>query len=117
MSILPVGLQVCSRSSSDFHERNRFPQVLLNNAYTGWDGIAELLRPQHGLKVYVKAADPLNCLQIYTPSVDADFVCIEPVNHTADALNNVGKFATVCPQWLENDESLSIICSIESQEL
>ena len=103
--------------SSDFRERSGFPHGLLNNAYTGWDGIAELIRPQHGLNVHVKAADPLSCLQIYSPSVDANFVCIEPVNHTVDALNNVGKPGTVCPQWLENDECLSATCSVEPMEL
>ena len=77
-----------SGSSSDFRERNVLK--VSENAYTGWDGIAELMRPQHGLKVHVKAADPLSCLQIYSPSVVADFVCIEPVNHTVDALNNIG---------------------------
>jgi aldose 1-epimerase len=106
-----------SGSSSDFRERNRFPDGLLNNAYTGWDGIAELMRPQHGVKALVKAAEPLRCLQIYSPSVHADFVCIEPVNHTVDALNNVGKPGTVCPQWLEKDECLSVTCSIEPEEL
>ena len=106
-----------SGPSSDFRERSGFPHGLLNNAYTGWDGIAELIRPQNGLNVHVKAADPLSCLQIYSPSVDADFVCIEPVNHTVDALNNVGKPGTVCPQWLENDECLSATCSVEPMEL
>ena len=75
------------------------------------------MRPQHGLKIYVKAADPLSCPQIYSSSVGADFISVEPVNHTVDALNNVGKFGTICPQWLENDESLSVTCSIEPQEL
>ena len=75
------------------------------------------MRPQHGLKIYVKAVDPLRCLQIYSPSAEADFVCVEPVNHTVDALNNVGKPGTVCPQCLENGESLSVTCSIEPQEL
>ena len=106
-----------SGPSSDFRERSGFPHGLLNNAYTGWDGIAELIRPQHGLNVHVKAADPLSCLQIYSPSVDADFVCIEPVNHTVDALNNVGKPGTVCPQWLEKYECLSATCSVEPMEL
>ena len=106
-----------SGPSSDFRERSGFPHGLLNNAYTGWDGIAGLIRPQHGLKVHVKSADPLRCLQIYSPSVDANFVCIEPVNHTVDALNNVGKPGTVCPQWLENDECLSATCSVEPMEL
>ena len=106
-----------SGSSSDFRERNRFPQGLLNNAYTGWDGVAELMRPQHGLTVHVKAADPLCCLQIYSPSVDAGFVSVEPVNYTVDAQNNVGKPGMVCPQCLENGESLSVTCSIEPQEL
>lgn len=106
-----------SGPSSDFRERSGFPHSLLNNAYTGWDGIAGLIRPQHGLKVHVKSADPLRCLQIYSPSVDANFVCIEPVNHTVDALNNVGKPGTVCPQWLENDECLSATCSVEPMEL
>ena len=106
-----------SSSSSDFREKGGFPRGLLNNAYTGWDGIAELLRPQQGLKVHVKAADPLSCLQIYSPLVDADFVCVEPVNHTVDALNNVGKPGTVCPKWLENNESLSVTCSIEPEKM
>ena len=106
-----------SGPSSDFRERSGFPHSLLNNAYTGWDGIAGLIRPQHGLKVHVKSADPLSCLQIYSPSVDADFVCIEPVNHTVDALNNVGKPGTVCPKWLENNESLAVTCLIEPEEL
>ena len=75
------------------------------------------MRPQHGLKLHVKAADPLRCLQIYSPSVEADFVCVEPVNHTVDALNNVGKPGTVCPQWQEKDECLSVTCSIEPEEL
>ena len=75
------------------------------------------MRPQHGLKIHVKAADPLRCLQIYSPSVEADFVCVELVNHTLDALNNVGKPGTVFPKWLENDENLSVTCSIEPEEL
>ena len=75
------------------------------------------MRPQHGLKIHVKAADPLRCLQIYSPLVDAGFVCVEPVNHIVDAQNNVGKPGMVCPQWLENYESLSVTCSIGPQEL
>ena len=75
------------------------------------------MRPHHGFEIHVKAADPLRCLQIYSPSVDAGFVCVEPVNHIVDAQNNVGKPGMVCPQWLENDESLSVTCLIEQQEL
>ena len=75
------------------------------------------MRPQHVLKIHVRAADPLRCLQIYSPSVDAGFVCVEPVNHIVDAQNNVGKPGMVCPQWLENGESPLVNCSIEPQEL
>ena len=75
------------------------------------------MRPHHGFEIHVKAADPLRCLQIYSPSVDAGFVCVEPVNHIVDAQNNVGKLGVVFPQRLENDESLSVTCSIEQQEL
>ena len=75
------------------------------------------MRLQHGSKIHVKAADLLRCLQIYSPSVDADFVCVELVNYTVDAQNNVGKPGMVCPQCLENGESLSVTCSIEPQEL
>ena len=74
-------------------------------------------RPQQGLKIHVKAADPLSCLQIYSLSVDTDFVCVELVNYTVDAQNNVGKPGMVCPQCLENGESLSVTCSIKPQEL
>ena len=74
-------------------------------------------RPQQGLKIHDKAADPLRCLQIYSLSVDTDFVCVELVNYTVDAQNNVGKPGMVCPQCLENGESLSVTCSIKPQEL
>ena len=74
-------------------------------------------RLQQGLKIHVKAADPLRFIQIYSPTLEANFVGVEPVNHTVDALNNVGKPGTVCPQCLENGESLSVTCSIEPQEL
>ena len=45
------------------------------------------------------------------------FVCVELVNYTVDAQNNVGKPGMVCPQCLENGESLSVTCSIKPQEL
>ena len=102
-----------SSSSKDFSVEHDFPSSLLNNAYTGWDGIADLIRPQYGLTVQVTAENPLSCLQIYSPAAEADFVCIEPVNQTVDALNNVGKPGIICPEWLENGECLSVKCCIE----
>ena len=102
-----------SGSSTDFSTARDFPDGLLNNAYTGWDGIADLIRPQHGLSVQVTAESPLNCLQIYSPAAEADFVCIEPVNHTVDALNNVGKPGVISPKWLEKEERISVRCCIE----
>jgi aldose 1-epimerase len=102
-----------SGSSRDFRRWNDFRVGFLNNAYTGWDRIAELIRPQYGLHVRFTAEDPLNCLQVYSPSAEADFVCIEPVSHTVDALNNVGKPGTVSPKWLVKGGSLSVKCRIE----
>ncbi|MEK9702973.1 MAG: aldose 1-epimerase, partial [Deltaproteobacteria bacterium] len=65
----------------------------------------------------VTAESPLNCLQIYSPAARADFVCIEPVNHTVDALNNVGKPGVISPKWLEKGERLSVKCCIEPRML
>ena len=96
---------------------NDFPDGLLNNADTGWDGIADLIRPQHGLSVQVTAEKPMNCLQIYSPAAGAHFVCIEPVNHTANALNNGGKPGVISPKWLEKGERLSVKCCIEPRML
>ena len=39
--------------STDFSTEHDFPDGLLNNAYTGWDRIADLIRPQHRLSVQV----------------------------------------------------------------
>lgn len=51
---------------------------------TSWNGRALLRRPE--TDVLLEAGPELGCLVLHRPAV-ADFLCIEPVSHVADAFN------------------------------
>jgi aldose 1-epimerase len=51
---------------------------------SGWGGRALLRRP--GLDVALKASPELACLVLHRPA-NADWLCLEPVTHVADAFN------------------------------
>jgi aldose 1-epimerase len=57
----------------------------LDNSFTGWRGVADVLAGGGGgLRI---EADPVfGNLQVFTPDW-ADFMCVEPVSHVPDALN------------------------------
>jgi aldose 1-epimerase len=56
----------------------------LDNCFTGWNGIAEILGNHAGLRI--EASPVFRQLQVFTPSW-ADFFCLEPVSHVPDAIN------------------------------
>jgi aldose 1-epimerase len=57
----------------------------LDNIFTGWAGTAEISwRDGSGLRI--EAEPPLGFLVVFTPP-GADFLCVEPVSHMADAFN------------------------------
>lgn len=70
----------------------RFPggvlmdRTVLDNGFTGWDGIATLDWPDLGLRLTVAADGPFGHLVIYAPAGE-DYLCVEPVSHMTDAVN------------------------------
>lgn len=60
------------------------PDTLIDHAFSGWTGHAEIAWPERGLCVRVDA--DVDHLVIYTPP-GRDFFCVEPVDHPINALN------------------------------
>jgi aldose 1-epimerase len=58
----------------------------LDNAFTGWNGSAEIVWPERKAALIIEAEAPLRVLVVYTPR-DADFFCAEPVSNITDAFN------------------------------
>jgi aldose 1-epimerase len=56
------------------------PGRFINNAFDGWDGVARLDWPEHGISAIMTAqAHPVAML--YTPGAEAGFFCWEPMTH------------------------------------
>ena len=63
------------------------PQGGVDNAFTGWDGSAQVDWPSRGLRLRI-AAD-MDCFILYAPP-GKDFFCFEPVDHPINAHNLPG---------------------------
>src|SRR5689334_17540798 len=59
-------------------------QSRLDNCFTGWDGVAYIQAGPASLRIEASAV--FRHLQVFTPHW-ADFFCVEPVSHIADAVN------------------------------
>lgn len=64
--------------------------LVLDNGFTGWDGAAALVWPEHGLGLSMIADGPFGHLIVYAPA-GGDYLCLEPVSHMTDALNRPGE--------------------------
>ncbi len=58
----------------------------LDNAFGGWNGIAEIRWPERAAGLRMTADAPLRHLVVYTPP-GADHFCAEPVSNCTDAFN------------------------------
>lgn len=58
----------------------------LDNVFSGWQGQACVLWPEHGLTLELNAGSSCEFLVIYTPPGEAYF-CVEPTTHCPDAFN------------------------------
>jgi aldose 1-epimerase len=65
----------------------------LDNDFFGWDGRVSMTA--QGLKVLVSASSVFSALRVFTPS-GRDFFAVEPVSHSADAINR-GGLAVLAP--------------------
>ncbi|HXS05315.1 MAG TPA: aldose 1-epimerase [Rhizomicrobium sp.] len=88
---LPAGeADIRSRPEWDFETSRRLPAAFINNAFLGWDGRGVVQWPDRGLSLEISTDPALPIYIVYSPSVQADFFCFEPVTHPVDAHNLPG---------------------------
>jgi aldose 1-epimerase len=71
----------------DFSQEMELPNEGVDNAFTGWDGHAQIVWPEMGLTLQLHS--DVRCYQLYAPA-GKDFFCLEPVDHPANAHNLPG---------------------------
>lgn len=108
---------VSSRPEWNFGEPRLLPKDWINNAFLGWDGRADIYWLDRKLALRIEADPRLDVYIVYSPSLEADFFCFEPVTHPVDAHNAPGGpeangLAVLAPQ-----DSLSGTCRLEPRHL
>jgi aldose 1-epimerase len=115
---LPAGeAPVKSRHEWDFAAPRELSSGWINNAFLGWDGQARVLWPDRGLELDVEADPPLSTYIVYSPSVEADFFCFEPVTHSVDAHNLPGGPEANGLTILAPQEAMSVACRFRPRPL
>jgi len=71
----------------DFAPGKMLEVPLINHAYGGWNGTAEIIHPSR-LRILISATAELNHLILFTPE-GKNFFGFEPVSHRPDALNTL----------------------------
>lgn len=70
-----------------FDRLGALPQDQVDHAFSGWDGRADVVWPETGLRLTLQA--DMSYYVLYAP-VGADFFCFEPVDHPINAHNMSG---------------------------
>ena len=81
--MIPNGKSSDPQRFADFTQGAELPDILFDNCFSDWDGVATL---EEDLGTIGNAASGASHLHLYTPP-DEDFLCPEPVSHLPDALN------------------------------
>jgi len=96
----------------DFSSGNALERQLINHAYGGWDGVAEITHAGGG-RVVIGATGAFNHLIVFTPE-GKNFFGFEPVSHRPDALNPLadprdeGMTVLAPGDWLEGSVTIGV---------
>jgi aldose 1-epimerase len=71
----------------DFTTSNPLPDRWLNNAFVGWNGMAEIIWPEKRMAVALSADSLFSRYMIYAPDDQKDFFCFEPMSHLPNGHN------------------------------
>ena len=108
---LPNGqIAVTSREDWNFSAHRRLPHGWINNDFSPWDGHAEIIWSDRGLRLSIEAEGALSAYILYSPASDADFFCFEPVTHLVDAHNRAGGPEANGLAILNHRDDLAIAC-------
>ena len=105
--VLPTQHRACG-------ERTDWSELLLkgrtiDTVFTGWDGSAKLVWPEADLALRMTASNTARWLVIYAPQSEA-IICLEPVTHPTNALNQRGQPGI---KMLEPGESTELLLRLE----
>jgi aldose 1-epimerase len=65
----------------DFRAGAALPDVWANNAFGGWNGVAEIVWPESGMQARLEADAIFGTFMLYMPVERTDFFCLEPMSH------------------------------------
>lgn len=104
---LPLARLANTRGEAmDFSMPKPLAQGWINAAFEGWGGSATLASVAAGLRTELRVSPSLGNLQLYSPSADAGFVCVEPISHVPNAHGLPGLTESAALTRLEPGQSL-----------
>lgn len=74
----------------DFAEVRTLPDHWINNAYTCWDGSAEIVQGDSFVSARITASPVLDHAIVHSTGKTCGFFCFEPVSHAVDAISQSG---------------------------
>lgn len=91
--LIPTGKVAPANRFGDFAAGSTLPGTLIDHCFTGWDGTATI---EDDLGTITLEARGAPCLHVYAPA-DGSALCLEPVSHPPDALNQDPAAMTMLP--------------------
>jgi aldose 1-epimerase len=91
--LIPTGEMVLSGRVADFEAGAALPARLVDHCFPGWDAAATIADDLGTIELTARGA-PL--LHVYAPE-DGSTLCLEPVSHPPDALNQAPAAMTALP--------------------
>jgi aldose 1-epimerase len=74
----------------DYNQPAPLSGPMIDNCFTGWDGIAVIQYPDRGLAITLSMADCSGYSLMYRPP-GFDYFCLEPITHPIDAFHMPGR--------------------------
>jgi aldose 1-epimerase len=105
------------REDWNFSTHRGLPRRWINNDFSPWDGHAEIIWSDRGLRLSIEAEGPVSAYILYSPASDADIFCFEPVTHLVDAHNRAGGPETNGLAILGHQDDLAIACRFSPSRL
>lgn len=92
--LIPNGKSSDPQRFADFTQGAKLPDILVDNCFSGWEGVATLEDDLGTIEIATSGASHLH---LYSPPKE-NFLCLEPVSHLPDALNQFPADVTVLHQ-------------------
>ena len=74
-------------SAFDYSSLRRLPDHLINTGFTGWTGDCVIRQSHKYVSVRLSSSTNLGDAMLFSPAVQTDYFCFEPVSHPVDAFN------------------------------